>query len=142
MIVLDTNVVSALMLDEPDADVVRWLDQQPSRSIWTTSITVFEVRYGLARMDAGTKKRRLSTLFDALLNEDIRGHVFHFDTLAAERTAALMAELQNVGRSIDLRDGMICGIALARQAQVATRNVRHFDATPVSIIDPWSANFA
>ena len=134
-------MVSALMLDEPDADVVRWLDQQPSRSIWTTPITVFEVRYGLARMDAGAKKRRLSTLFDALLNEDIGGRVFDFDTLAAERTAALMAELQNIGRSIDLRDGMICGIALARQAQVATRNVRHFAATPVTIIDPWSANF-
>ena len=139
MIVLDTNVVSALMLDEPDADVVRWLDQQPSRSIWT-SITVFEVRFGLARMDAGAKKRRLSTLFDALLNEDIRGRVFHFDALAAERTAALMAELQGAGRGIDLRDGMICGIALARQAVVATQNVRHFAGTPVSIVNPWSGN--
>ena len=77
-----------------------------------------------------------------MLNEDIGGRVFDFDTLAAERTAALMAELQNVGRSIDLRDGMICGIALAHQARVATRNVRHFAATPVTIIDPWSANFA
>ena len=94
MVVLDTNVVSALMLDEPDADVVRWLDQQVPRSIWTTSVTVFEVRYGLARMEPGAKKRRLSTLFDALLKEDIRGRVFHFDTSAAEHTAALMAELQ------------------------------------------------
>lgn len=140
MIVLDTNVISALMLDAPDADVVQWLDQQPPRSIWTTSITVFEVRFGLARMDAGAKKRRLSTLFDALLNEDIRGRVFDFDTLAAERTAALMAELQDAGRSIDLRDGMICGIALVRRADVATRNVRHFAATPVSTINPWSAH--
>ena len=128
------------MLDEPDADVVRWLDQQPLRSIWTTSITVFEVRFGLARMDASAKKRRLSTLFDTLLNEDIRGRVFDFDTLAAERTAALMAELQDAGRSIDLRDGMICGIALVRRADVATRNVRHFAATPVSTINPWSAH--
>lgn len=137
MIVLDTNVVSALMQDEPDADVVRWLDQQALRSIWTTSITVFEVRFGLARMESAAKKRRLSTLFDALLNEDIRGRVFHFDTSAAEHTAALMAELQSAGRGIDLRDGMICGIALAHQADVATRNVRHFAATSVSIINPW-----
>ena len=138
MIVLDTNVVSALMLDRPDADVVRWLDQQAPRSIWTTSITVFEVRYGIARMAAGAKKSRLSTLFDVLLHEDLHGRVVDFDTSAAERTAALMAELQGAGRQIDLRDGMICGIALARQADVATRNVRHFASTPVSIINPWS----
>lgn len=142
MIVLDTNVVSALMRDEPDANVTRWLDQQAPRSIWTTSITVFEVRYGLARMDAGARKRRLSMLFDALLKEDIRGRVFQFDTLAAERTAMLMADLQRIGRSIDLRDGMICGIALARQVGVATRNVGHFAATSVSIVNPWDAGVA
>ena len=76
MIVLDTNVVSELMLEEPDADVVRWLDQQAPRSIWTTSITVFEVRFGLARMNSGARKHRLSTQFDNVLNEDIRGRVF------------------------------------------------------------------
>ncbi len=137
MIVLDTNVVSALMLDQPDAAVVRWLDQQAPHSIWTTSITVFEVRYGIARMAAGARKRRLSTLFDALLKDDLRGRVVDFDTPAAEHTAALMVELQSAGRQIDLRDGMICGIALASQAHVATRNVRHFASTPVPIVNPW-----
>ena len=137
MVVLDTNVISALMLNEPDADVVRWLDQQAPRSVWTTSITVFEVRYGIARLDFGAKRKRLSVAFDAMLDEDLRGRVAHFDTSAAEHTAALMAELQNAGRSIDLRDSMICGIAMARRADVATRNVRHFASTPVSIIDPW-----
>ena len=137
MIVLDTNVVYALMLDRPDADVVRWLDEQAPRSIWTTSITVFEVRYGIARMAAGARKRRLSALFDALLDEDLQGRVVDFDSSAAEHTATLMAELQSAGRRIDLRDGMICGIALARRADVATRNVRRFASTPVTIVNPW-----
>ena len=139
MIVLDTNVISALMLNEPDANVVRWLDQQPPRAVWTTSITVFEVRFGIARLDAGAKRRRLSAAFDAMLDGDMRDRVAHFDTPAAESAAALMAELQNAGRTIDLRDCMICGIALARRADVATRNVRHFASTGVSTIDPWGA---
>ena len=139
MIVLDTNVVSALMLNEPDTNVVRWLDQQAPRSIWTTSVTVFEVRFGIARLDAGAKRSRLSAAFDAMLDGDLRGRVAHFDMQAAERTATLMAELQSAGRGIELRDGMICGIALVRRADVATRNVRHFAPTPVSTIDPWGA---
>ena len=42
MIILDTNVLSALMLREADPRVVDWLDGQAPESIWTTSVTVFE----------------------------------------------------------------------------------------------------
>ena len=38
MIMLDTNVLSALMRDTPDPAVVEWLDRQPTESIWTTSV--------------------------------------------------------------------------------------------------------
>jgi len=44
---LDTDVLSALMRSEPEAIVVDWLDAQPPESIWTTSVTVFEIRAGL-----------------------------------------------------------------------------------------------
>lgn len=45
MIVLDTNVLSALMQEQPEAVVIAWLDRQPAESIWTSSITVFESRW-------------------------------------------------------------------------------------------------
>ena len=138
MIVLDTNVLSALMLAKPDASVVAWLDQQAPESIWTSSITIFEIRFGLAIMNAGAKQRRLSAAFDALLAEDLLGRVLDFDAAAAAQAAKLSADLRKAGQPIDVRDSMICGIALARRATVATRNVRHFASTPVSIVNPWT----
>ncbi len=48
MIILDTNVPSALMRKVPDAAVVGRLDRQPAESIWIASITQFEARLGLA----------------------------------------------------------------------------------------------
>lgn len=56
MVVLDTNVLSALMRDPPDNVVVHWLDGQTPECVWTTSITVFEVRFGLARMPSGRRR--------------------------------------------------------------------------------------
>ena len=135
---IDTNVLSALMSSEPDPDVVAWLDQQAPESVWTTSITVFEIRFGLALMDAGTRQRRLTAAFETLLAEDLSGRVLYFDSVAAARTATLIAGLRRTGRSMEIRDGMICGIALARRASIATRNVRHFEPTPASIINPWA----
>ena len=59
MIVLDTNVISALMRTEPDPAVVGWLDGLPPESVWTTSVTVFEIRMGLEILAPGRRRRHL-----------------------------------------------------------------------------------
>lgn len=59
MILLDTSVLSALMLRAPDPSVVTWLDAQPAESIWTTSITVFEIQTGLELLKAGRRRTHL-----------------------------------------------------------------------------------
>jgi predicted nucleic acid-binding protein len=48
MIILDTNVISALMQQAPVRPVVAWLDRQAAESVWVTSVTVIEARYGIA----------------------------------------------------------------------------------------------
>ena len=53
MIILDSNVISELMRPRPDERVIVWLDRQPRSSIWTTSITLFEISFGLQIMPAG-----------------------------------------------------------------------------------------
>lgn len=47
MIILDTNVLSAVMQRVADPVIVVWLDRQPPQSLWLTAITVFEVAFGL-----------------------------------------------------------------------------------------------
>jgi predicted nucleic acid-binding protein len=56
MIILDTNVVSALMRPTANREVASWLDRQPRLSIWTTAITVLEAEYGLEIMPAGRRR--------------------------------------------------------------------------------------
>ena len=79
MIILDTNVLSALMRARPDAAVVSWLDRQAAESIWITSITAFETRFGLALLPAGRRRRFLEEAFARLLEDDLENHVLDFD---------------------------------------------------------------
>jgi predicted nucleic acid-binding protein len=137
VIILDTNVLSALMRDEPDHAVVGWLDTQPTESIWTTSITVFEVRTGLDLLDATRRRQRLEAAFDRLLTDDLDGRVLAFDTPAAQAAGAVVARRQRAGRSVEVRDAQIAGISLARKATLATRNTRHFAELGVRLLDPW-----
>lgn len=139
MIVLDTNVLSALMRAEPDRPVVRWLDRLAAESIWTTSITVFEVRFGLEVLPAGERKAALQDAFDHVISEDLRGRVLDFDAGAATAAGEIAAKLRALGRPVDMRDAQIAGIIAARRATLATRNVRHFVDAGIPVIDPWNS---
>ena len=138
MIILDTNVLSALMRKAPDASVVTWVDRQAAESVWITSITLFESRLGLALLPTGRRRQLLEAAFDRLLGEDLQNRVLDFDSAAANAAAALAAARQVAGRPVDMRDTQIAGIALARRATLATRNVRHFDDLKVPVVDPWT----
>ena len=137
MIVLDTNVLSALMRTKPEAVVVEWLDRQPADSVWLTSITVFEARFGLALLPKGRRRSGLERAFDRVLTEDLSSRVLAFDEMAAVTAAQLAADRQRAGRIVDLRDTLIAGIAQARRATIATRNTRHFEGLDVPVVDPW-----
>jgi toxin FitB len=140
MIILDTNVLSALMQANPEGAVISWLDHQPQESIWITSVTLFEARLGLAQLPKGKRRQRLEASFAQLLEQDLDNRVLDFDSASATEAAALAADRRKAGRPVDRRDTLIAGIALARRATLATRNVRHFSDLKVPVVDPWSAS--
>lgn len=136
MIILDTNVVSALMLREPEPAVVEWLNRQPPSSIWMTSITLFEIQFGLQIMASGKRRSSLAQSFELLL-EKIDDRVAPFDRPAAEAASALSASRNAKGRPVDLRDTMIAGIVISQHATLATRNTPHFADIPSQVVNPW-----
>ena len=139
MILLDTDVVSALMRAQPEQVVVEWLDKQPRTSVWITSITLMEIRYGLQIMPAGRRQNLMSKSFEILLASQIEGRIAPFDSEAAERAASLMGARKAKGRPGDVEDTMIAGIAIATGAALATRNVARFEDLPVPVVNPWTA---
>ena len=139
MIVLDTNVLSALMRCEPDPAVVAWLDGQPGESIWTTAITVFEVLFGLELLARGRRRRQLEVAFSVAMTEDFEGRILPFDHDAAREAATRAAARRAAGTPVDFRDIEIAGIVSARRATLATRNVRHFDGLGIAVVNPWTA---
>lgn len=139
MILLDTGVFSSLMREAPEPAVVAWLDGQPAESVWISSVTLFEIRLALALLAKGRRQQALERGFAQLLQEDLENRVLDFDSAAALEAASLAAARQRAGRPVDVRDTQIAGIALARRATLATRNVRHFRDLKVPVVDPWAA---
>lgn len=139
MIILDTNVLSALMKTQTETPVEDWLNRQPESSVWTTAVTIFEIRFGLEVLTVGRKRSELQADFQRVTEILIGDRIVSFDAVAANQTAALMARRRREGRPAELRDSMIAGIAIARNATLATRNTRHFADLPIPVVDPWAA---
>jgi predicted nucleic acid-binding protein len=138
MIILDTNVISAVMRRTPEPVVVAWLDRQPAPSLWTTAVTVFEIAFGLRLLDPGRRREQLETAFAKAIDEDFEGRILPFDRSAAAESAILAQSQRRAGRTVEVRDVLIAGIAVARRAALATRNSRHFADLGIDLINPWN----
>jgi toxin FitB len=67
MILIDTNVISELWRVEPDARVLAWIDAQAVETLYLSSITVAELRFGLAAMPEGKRRCLLIWLLRKLM---------------------------------------------------------------------------
>jgi predicted nucleic acid-binding protein len=138
MIILDTNVLSALMTPSLNPGPLAWLDKQPAQSIWTTAVNIFESRSGIRLLPEGRRRRGLDEALDVVIEHLLADRVLPFDRAAAEAAATITGARVAKGINIESRDTQIAGIAVSRNAKLATRNVKDFRDLEVELIDPWT----
>ncbi len=136
---LDTNVVSELMRQEPDDAVVQWVDRYPADEVYITAVTAAELSYGVARLPAGQRKDILAAMVSELLTEDLHGQILPFGSAAAACYARIASRREDLGRPISMADAQIAAICRQHVACLATRNTKDFEDTGVMVLDPWHA---
>lgn len=135
MIIIDTDVVSEMMRDQPDQKVLAW--SQTAGRLHTTAITVAEIDYGIARLPDGRRKDRLAATAASVF-ADFDDVILAFDAHAARQYAKIIADRERAGHPIATADAQIAAICVARQATLATRDTADFDGTGISLINPWN----
>jgi predicted nucleic acid-binding protein len=138
VIVLDTNVISELMRPKPDVKVTSWLNGLSRQEAWITTISIFELRFGIEIHAKGQRRSHLEDSLVRILEAGFHGRILSFDEMAANAAALLSAKQRAMGRSKEVRDTFIAGIVFAHRADFATRNVRHFQGLDIRVIDPWA----
>jgi predicted nucleic acid-binding protein len=137
VIVLDTNVISELARQVPDSGVLSWLDSLEVSGVVTTAVTAAELRYGVARLPDGHRKRELTVVVRGILTEDFHGRVFAFDERASVRYADIVTGRERIGRPIGVAEAQIAAICRDLDGTLATRNIADFEETGIELINPW-----
>ena len=137
MILLDTNVVSEIMKVAPSASVLQWLNDQPSSSLYISSVTVGEITYGLRILPNGKRRSHLNEHFELFVSRAFDQRVLSYDEAAARSYGEIMGKRKELGRPLSVPDGQIAAIARSNRLVVATRNIADFEECGVELIDPF-----
>lgn len=137
MIIVDTNVISEPLRSEPDQAVVAWLDEQALETLYLTTITIAELRFGVAALPAGKRSRRLADRIERHVFAHFTGRILSFDEAATIPYARLRSEARRKGSAIGDLDALIAAIALTRDFAVATRDTAPFESAGLEVINPF-----
>jgi hypothetical protein len=138
MLVLDTNVISEIMKALPSARVMEWWSQHPSAELFTTTVNMAEIFYGIEILPRGKRRDSLLAEAEVVFTQDFVDRILPFDEEAARIFAKIASDRRLQGRPIAELDAQIAAIARYRDATVATRNTADFETCGVRLVNPWS----
>lgn len=137
MILVDTNVISAIMAHSPETRVLNWLNKQDTVKLYLSTITIAEIGYGLQIIPDGKRRQLLTERFKDFISKAFEQRVLNFDEHAAHKYAEVMAHRRSIGRPLNVPDGQIASIARVHSFVVATRNIHDFEECGLELINPF-----
>jgi hypothetical protein len=137
MILLDTNIVSAIMAPGPPPAVIDWLNRQETVALYVSTITLAEIGYGLWVLPEGKRRRSLEDRFEKFVAKGFDQRILGFDRRAARLYPEVMGRRRKLGRPLGILDGQIASIARANDLAIATRNISDFEECGLERINPF-----
>lgn len=137
MILLDTNIISEPLKVAGNANVLAWIDAQIIETLYLSTISLAELRFGIAALPDGKRRDTLGTSLEQRVLPLFAGRVLAFDDAASQSYATLRSRARAAGLAIAPADGYIAAIAATHGFAVATRDISPFDAAGLAVINPW-----
>jgi len=120
----------------PDKKLLRWVENEPSSSLFLSVITIGEIRKGLSKLPASRKKEKLTIWLNMLL-EEYSNRILLIDLTVAENWGEMQGRSEKKGAVMPSIDGLIAAITYTNNMTLVTRNENDFISANIPIINPW-----
>ncbi|MCA3269371.1 MAG: type II toxin-antitoxin system VapC family toxin [Alphaproteobacteria bacterium] len=137
MFILDTNVLSELIKPQGDQVVLTWFARQSRSALYSTTINLAEIIFGIARLPHGKKKQNLDKNFSLWQKSGFENKFLSFDVDAACYFGLLKIKHKSHGHNVSTEDLQIAAITHAHNATLITRNTKDFASCGIALINPW-----
>jgi len=134
---LDTNAVSEWVKPRPNPGLIGWMESTDEDRVFISVITLAELRYGVERMAAGSRRSRLEQWLRDELPLRFEGRILPVDVDVAEAWGTTLARSEAAGRPIGAMDAFLAATAEIRRLTLVTRNVSDFPLLK-TVLNPWT----
>lgn len=134
---LDTNIVSELRKTNCNLAVKAWSERQLPQSFYLSTVTLAEIRFGIAQVENSAFADELLYWLDNVLRPWFKERLLGID----EDTILIWRQLVEQGRkrgyTFSQPDLFISAIASQHDLCVATRNIRDFLESGTAVFNPF-----
>jgi hypothetical protein len=134
---LDTNVVSEWVKPRPNPGVIAWTADVDEDRVFLSVITLAELRYGIEKMPAGSRQRRLAKWLEEELPLRFEGRILASDPPTADRCGKLIANSEDHGMRMEVMDAFLAAAAEVHELTIVTRNTSDFESVTAEVFNPW-----
>jgi predicted nucleic acid-binding protein len=135
---LDTNAVSEWVKLRPDPGVIGWMDAADEDRVFISVISLAELSYGVERLPAGKRRKRLEEWLQHELPLRFEGRILPVDADVAEAWGKIVSRSEAVGRPIGAMDAFLAATAEVHSLTLVTRNVSDFPLLK-AVLNPWTS---
>ena len=134
---LDTNAVSEWTKPRPNPGLIGWMESTDEDRVFISVITLAELRYGVERLAARARRRRLEAWLGHELPLRFEGRILPVDANIAEAWGKAGSRSDAAGRPIGAMDAFLAATAEFHHLTLVTRDVSDFQLLK-AVLNPWT----
>lgn len=137
---LDTCVISELASRHPNIEVIEWLRQQDSDSLYLSVVTIGEIKKGIAKRGGDDRAIELEIWLRTTILGTFADRILPVDGSVAMEWGRICGESERIGKKRPAVDALIAATALHHKMKLVTRNVDDMAGMGVPIFNPFADN--
>jgi toxin FitB len=134
---LDTNAVSEWVKPRPNPGLIEWMESTDEDRVFISVVTFAELCYGVERLAAGGRRRRLEEWLGHELPLRFEGRILAVDGEVADAWGKTVSRSEAAGRPIGSMDAFLAATAEIHRLTLVTRNVSDFPLLK-AVLNPWT----
>ncbi|HKT23568.1 MAG TPA: type II toxin-antitoxin system VapC family toxin [Terriglobales bacterium] len=134
---LDTNAVSEWVKPQPNPGLIAWMEATDEDRVYLSVITLVELRYGVDRLPASKKRKRLEDWLENELPFRFEARILDIDSKIAHACGRMIARREAIGRPLEVMDALLAATAEVHGLTVITRNNSDFEGV-AQCLNPWT----
>ena len=134
---LDTNALSELRRPRPEPKVVAFVADRPIESLYVSSVTLAEIRFGIELVAEANRRAELNDWLAHKVRPMFDSRILPVTEDIMFRWRLLVEKGRKMGHTFSQPDLIIAATAIEHGLTVVTRDRGDYDKTLASVINPW-----